>query len=88
MYVMGRPVRVVRGSSGLDVDIEDDVVGTRVEAIDKLSSSVWYWDGIVVVLGMGCGWDNGVRLYYCLTDVEGWRRVLHLYICQHCNVIR
>lgn len=43
LYWRGRPVRVARGS-GPEVDVD----GTRVEAMDMLSSS-WECDDIVVV---------------------------------------
>lgn len=48
-YLMGRPVRVVRGSSGLEVEVEVEFDGTRVEAMDRLSLSAWCWEGIMVV---------------------------------------
>ena len=44
LYSRGRPVSVVRVSSGLEVE----VVGTRVEAMDRLSSAR-EWEDIVVV---------------------------------------
>lgn len=44
LYSRGRPVRVVR-CSGLGIVVE----GTRVEAIDMLSLSAWWWEDIVII---------------------------------------
>lgn len=68
-YLMGRPVRVVRVSSGLkdDVDVLD---GTRVEAMDMLSSSAWYWDGIVAIVDR-LWWIDGMKLHSFLTTIGG-----------------